>query len=311
MPLRHRPSGELRAETHESPKQSGAFFIRSSYSHAHNTDRPYVVRDIEESLREQLNRANTELNKVQSERDRLATSLKKTITDSANNAADIKDLKVQLTAVKKERDQANDDLDQSKADYEALHKTWLKKYTELQTDHDSLLSRFNTAKGTSSSSSPLSSPIPDRTKEVRPVSKKEHREPREHREHREDRDRERERPRGRDKDREKREQEEQMAEKKRLSKRFEERRPPTARRGSVSQGYSSSGRSSSANPNSRSYTNTRSPPQKLPAAQPVYGSSVPRTPNPLSPTGAYSSGSSGFNDDEYEDGNYHAYPIPR
>lgn len=320
MPLSHRSSSEFKA-----PKQSGRFTLHHSTSayKPRSTDRPCIVRDIEETLREQLQRTNTELNKLQTERDRLETAckqLQKTYTDTV---ATVAELKAELSDVKKERDQHNDDLEQSKADYAALlktHKSWLRDYTELQNEYDSLLSRYNTAKGTSSASSPLSSPAPDRAKEVRTVSKKEHREHREHREPREDRerrkdrDRNQSRDRGRDKEREKREHDELAAEKKRLSKRFEERRPPQAgRRGSVSQWSSSGTRSTSANPNSRSYTSNRAqPPPVVSQAQPAYGSSVPRTPNPLSPTGAYSSGSSGFNDDEpYEDGNYHAYPIPR
>lgn len=282
--------------------------------HVRGADRDSVARDMEESLRDQLKCANTELNKVLSERDRFETAckqLKKTVTDTASTVAD---LKTQLASIKKERDQRSDDLEQAKADYDHLlktHKSFQKSYAELQSEYESLMSRYNTAKGSSSTSSPHSSPLPDRTKEPRPA-KKEYKEYRDDR-YREDRDRDsgRDRGRGRDKEKEKREQEE---EKKRLSKRFEGRPPPSNRRGSCSQGWSSGGRSSSANPSSR-YTNGRPQPPQLVQGQPAYGggASVPRTPNPLSPTASYSnSGSSGFNDDDhYEDGNYHAYPIQR
>lgn len=326
MPLSHRSSTEFKA-----PKQSGRFPLHYSSSayKTQGTDRPCIVRDIEESLREQLQRTNTELNKLQTERDRLENvvkQLKKTVADTVATVAELKsELSDEKKEREKEREKHNDELDQSKADYDALlktHKSWLRDYTELQTDYDNLLSRYNTAAGTSSASSPLSSPVPDR-KEVRPASKDQDdkRKSREDREHRKERNREKSRNRGRDKEREreKREHEEHLiAEKARLSKRFEGRPPITqsnsgsGRRNSVSQWSGSGTRSTSVNPNSR-YTSSRA--QAAPVvkqAQPNYGSSVPRTPNPLSPTNAYSSGSSGFNDDDsYEDGNYHAYPIPR
>jgi len=310
MPLSHRSSGDLGRKE----KQSGRFTSHHLPSYyVRGADQDYVARDMEESLRDQLKCANTELNKVLSERDRFETSckqLKKTVTETAGTVAD---LKKELAAVKKERDDHSDELEQAKADYDALlkkHKAYQKSFDDLQADYDSLLSRYNTAKGSSSTSSPHSSPIPDRAKEARP-SKKEYKEYRDDR-YREDRDRDngRDRGRGRDKDKEKREQEE---EKKRLSKRFEGRPPVTKRRDSCSQGqWSSGGRSSSQNPSSR-YPNGRPQAPQLVQGHPPYGSSVPRTPNPLSPTASYSnSGSSGFNDDSsYEDGNYHAYPIQR
>jgi hypothetical protein len=76
---------------------------------------------------------------------------------------------------------------------------------------------------------------------------------------------------------------------------------------------SSHSRSTSTNPNNR-YTVQHLHAQPLVTTQHGYSHpNVPRTPNPLSsPTRAYSSGGSTAYDDEgHEDGNYHAYPISR
>ncbi|POR33859.1 Uncharacterized protein TPAR_05944, partial [Tolypocladium paradoxum] len=51
------------------------------------------------------------------------------------------------------------------------------------------------------------------------------------------------------------------------------------------------------------------PPATSPAHNKVAYSSVPRTTNPLSPSLYKTSGSAVY--DDYEDGNYHAYPVGR
>lgn len=286
----------------------------------HVADVVPVAQDVEQALRDALNRANTELNKVRSEKDRYEAScdqLKKRVSDSSNT---VLELRTQLQTATKEKDWYMNQHLQSKDDYEALNNNWANRYKTLQLEYDALqaknakletdyaslasaygdLSKSSQAtSSTSSGASPKATTIPDRTRESR-SSKKEHRD-------------ERGRSRPRDKDREKREQ---KAEKERLSKRFEERRPPTSnRRSSFVEGWGPGGRSTSANPLSRTYTTTGRMSQHQPTAS--YGSAnIPRTSNPLSPTGttggAYSSGSSAaYDDDSYEDGNYHPYPIQR
>lgn len=338
-----RGSANVGRKAYESlPKQSG----ESLHSILKSlTDIGLSAQDEVEGLRDQLKNAHTELNKVRGEKERYENSclqLKKRVSESTQI---VYDLKNEVAAVKEDRDRYKEDLLQSKEDYDALlmkHRDWLQSYTDLKAEHDSLAVRHEALKATLA---PVPSPpLADRTKESRSSTKEPRstassstkKENREHRDHREERPqrsdhRESDRGRGRDKDREKREHKEQKAEKERLSKRFEERRPPVTtdsrppasggRRQSFIEGWGPGGRSASANPartsqsSTQTYTSSRkeklSPP--LVPGQPGYGASIPRTPNPLSPTGVYSnSGSSAFTDDDkYEDGNYHAYPIQR
>lgn len=264
------------------------------------------VKDDERNLREALNSANTDLNKAIGDKDRFETScsqLKKLVSESQFT---IQDLRSQVQTTSKDRDSYKEKYKQSKEDYAALGENWLKRYAELEARYDSLFKSYNDLKSTAATtptygahSNNATTALPDRSRDSW-----------------DDRDRERERDRGRgresDRERERREKKEAKAEKERLSKRFENRPPTSKRRSSFIDGRGSGGRSASANPASRTSSGSGTTGRPAPPYGNYTSSTVPRTPDPRAPSGHYSSsGSSATFDDDYEDGNYHAYPIQR
>ena len=266
-----------------------------------------AVQDVERTLRDALNLANTDLNKALGERDRYETSCSQLKKRVAESQVAIKDLGTQMTTLSKDKESYKDKYKQSKEDYSALNEHWAQRYSDLEAKYSNLFEAYNELKAKASvpTNYPVVSNLPDRPKESRSSPK----------ESREDRGR------GRDKEREreKRDKKEAKAEKERLSKRFENRdsrdnRPPTSnRRSSFIEGWGPGGRSASANPLSRTYSNNATAGRMAPSQHTSYASpTVPRTLNHLSPTGVYSSNSSSATyEDDYEDGNYHAHPIPR
>lgn len=287
--LKSSPTSGRKAESGLSP-------CRPYISPTAATDSCYVANDPEQALRDALTKARTELNKVVGEKDRFESSceqLKKRVTDATNNVIT---LRSQLQSTTEERDSYKERYQQARENYNALNDNWAQRYKEMEARYNDLFDAYDELHA-SSVSSPKTSSLPDRTKDPRSPTKKD----------------DRGRTRDKDREREKREKREQKAEKDRLSKRFEERRPPTSNRHeSFIEGWGPGGRSASANPLSRTqYPNVAAGrPALQHGTQYGYsGPTVPRT-NPLSPSGVYSSGSSAFDDDQ-EDGNYHAYPIQR
>ena len=274
--------------------------------------------DYEEQLSDSLMEANTKLNRVIEDRDKLkslydqatkklaesARVTKDVRAEVADLAGDKKDLKARLQQTNEEN---------SKLQYDLV--AWEEAYNKLETVFQSLQLQLKAANANASSGAGPAAALPERPKPSsrNPGAKKEHKE------HRESRDAERGRGRDRDRDRDRgheRAKQEQKAQKERLSNRFDDKRPPTSgRRQSFIEGWGpgpSRGRSASATPGTRtSYANmpvstSRIQPLATTPSRPAAYSAVPRTTNPL----GYSSGSSTAYD-EYDDGNYRAYPIVR
>lgn len=335
MSLHQRVSANTGRRAQERPSvQFGAsHYHRSS---APVTHPPQVATDYDERLLDALNQAHTELNKANSERDRfqnLYEQSTKKLTE-VNHAHT--ELKSQLQGFKDNNAALKERLQELKDENERLgydNETLGQDYGDLKTKYNAVTVQLNTINSSptfTTSTSSGTGNLPERPKVSRSVSKKDHhREHKEHKEHKEHRDHkdhkdhkehrdDRGRTREKDKEKEKREQ---KAEKERLSKRFEERRPPTSggRRSSFIEGWGPGGRSTSSAPAStRTYTNVASGHVQVPAvtSHKATYSNVPRTAaNPLSPRiyNGVGGSSSGYSDEDgvFEDGNYHAYPIPR
>lgn len=258
-------------------------------------------------------------------------TLKDDNRDLKEETHDLKDESRRLAADNQRLTSENERLEFERLDFEH-------RLIGLRAKHENLTMRFDALNGQappSAMTSPMTTPpmtvaiperpIPERTKtsSSRPSSKassktssksssksatsssskKESREPRELREPREPRE---DRHRDRDRDERHREREDRprnrgdkeksdaKADKERLSKRFDER-PSNGTRGPASfiEGWGPSGRMQAPAP-----------------AQSHKGaySNVPRTPNVVT-SGHFSSDSSAFDDEMYEDGAYHPYPI--
>ncbi|KAL6855316.1 hypothetical protein ACO1O0_006457 [Amphichorda felina] len=256
------------------------------------------AQDPEQALRDAITTAQTELNKVVSEKDRLETACEHHKRRAAESANNVLTLRSQLQSVTEDRDSYKKKYQQQNA----LNEKWIQSYQALEAKYNDLLEAYDEI-NSSSGSSPNTS-VTDRSKEARSSAKRD----------------DRGRTRDGDREREKREKREQKAEKERLSKRFEDRRPPPSnRRSSFIEGWGPGGRSASANPHNRTQYPSGSSGRTAPLSPPhgaQYGGyaapNVPRSnPNPLSPSGVYSSGSSAVYDEDHEDGNYRPYPIPR
>lgn len=307
MPLHQRPSGTGGRGTQSgSSGRPGSSSNAGPTRHSPPTDRPDPVLDDNDRLLAALNTANTQLNKANEEKDKFRALYENTNKRLAESSRAQADLKIQAQAFRDENILLREQLQRQKEDCERVNfenHNWDKNYTELKARYDNLVLRYN-ATSAPSPTNPMAAPLPERPKVSRTTSK------RESKDQREDRGRARE----------KRERKEAKDEKERLSRRFEgrpdDRRPPTNHRNSFIEGWGPGGRSASANPGSRSFnriaTGRMQGPAVTPSQQAAY-SSVPRTTNPMSP-GLYSSsgsGSSAVYDEEFEDGNYHAYPITR
>ncbi|KAI6781376.1 uncharacterized protein J7T54_002268 [Emericellopsis cladophorae] len=286
--------------------------------------------DVEQQLRDALNKANTELNIISAERDRFETrylELKKKLGDKeaplpsiaiSPAAALPRDVKAQIQSLKKDRERQDEHIEDLEANYKALNEGWAKQYASLEERHTELKGQYTSLESDYKAIDKKLAEMIDRFNAPQPGSasgpasaastgSKESSSRRD------------ERGRTRDhKERDKEEKREAKAMEKRLAKRLEakpepstptkESRPPlTSRRRDSHMG----GRSSSTHRHSHSYSTSQSSLNASNTAN--MGRSVPRTPNPLSPGagGVYSSGSSAVYDDDLEDGNYHAHPVHR
>lgn len=237
---------------------------------------PTIAKDSGEDLLDALAKSQTDLERAIRERDRLEAERDKLARSNRDLA-------------EKHR--------QDKEDYRALNANWVGRYMELESKYKEILDAYDSLNSSVASSPMTTSSDPDRLREPRKPAREGHRE-----------------DRGRARDEAGRDRHEKRlteADKERLSRRFEDRRPPvsTSRRPAVDGRASGSRRSSSANPLSRkSPTQAPLSPPYSAGGRGNNGYAVPRTPNPLSP--AFSSGSStAYGEDRHEDGNYHAYPV--
>ncbi|KAF7560423.1 hypothetical protein G7046_g3714 [Stylonectria norvegica] len=214
------------------------------------------------------------------------------------------------------------------------------RFIGINAKYENLTLRFNALEGITPPSA-MSAALPDRPKpssrtsstksgssktpSSKTSSKKEHRDERHrddrHRDRgdREERHRERSRPPRENKERKEHKERdmgktEALADKERLSKRFGERPAPANRRASFIEPWGPGGRSSSALPadNVMTYTNLATGRMQAggvtPSHQAAYAN-VPRTAAVVNNPGHFSSDSSAFDDDAFEDGSYHPYPI--
>ncbi|CAM1509961.1 Fc.00g002960.m01.CDS01 [Cosmosporella sp. VM-42] len=342
MSLYQRPSANTgkRATTTAQP---GSFYYDAQQVPHPPADRVHAaaVEDYDSDLLDHLNKANTDLNKANAEKDKLKAALELATKKLNESAAAYRELKAQHEGVRTENDVLKDDIRQLKDDNSRLdfeRRDAEQRFIGLNAKHENLTLKYNALSGVvppSSMTSPLPSDTdrperpernertdrPERPKvSSRPSSKassgksssssktpsKKDREERErHREerhrdredrHREKEDRHREKSRPRDKERDREHKSEAKADKVRLSKRFDERPAPANRRASFIEPWGPGGRMQTA-----AVTQSHQAP---------YANNVPRTANAnVTLPGHFSSDSSAFDDDTYEDGSYHPYPI--
>jgi hypothetical protein len=316
MPLHQRsPSGHERKSSRSSSGKDGS--PRSQSQHVRFSDVDSVsdaALDDKETLLDALQRANTECNKANDAKDKLQSLYEQSTSklSEINKAKD--DLKTDLQSAKDHNAQLKQELQQLKEAYSALRY----ENANLNQANEELKKQLLLAyTPTHQTSPPVSSAgsIPERPKPSRSSTKKDE-------SHERTREKERSKDSKREREIEKARERESKAEKERLQQRFEGKRPPVSnRRGSFIEPWGpggSGGRSGSVNPNSsrgfdRVATGRTQPPAVTQSHQPSY-SNVPRISNPLSP-GAYGNSAVVYidagDDDDYEDGNYHAHPIPR
>ena len=269
------------------------------------TDFGCAAQDYEEELRDELKDKNTELNKANSERDRYQHLLELANRKLSESHIAKEDLKALAQGLRDDNALLKDKLDDLEEDNRQLayqSEVWDKNYTLLEKTYKELTDHYSAiAASVPSSSYRSAAKLPERPKPHKSSHKSSHKE---HKEHKEDRPRKSEKE-GRD-------------QRDRLSRRFEEKRSTSSRsrRASFIEGWGpgAGGSTSSAGSGPRTLptvatTGRGGSPATSPSHNKVSFSSVPRTTMPLSPS-LYKTSSSAVYDD-YEDGNYHAYPVGR
>ena len=308
MPSHQRSSANTSRRAHSnSPRQSSG----SSHGLAATptcdyapTDLIYAAHDYEETLLDELKDKNTELNKAYAERDRLAHQLdlaNKKLSECHTARAELKAVVQDLKDNKAQLKGKLEDLEEENIQLAYQSEVWDKHYTVLEKNYKELTDHYNAiiASVPSSSSYRSAVKLPERPKAPHKSStRKEHKEPKE------------QRPRKSEKD--------SRDQRDRLSRRFEEKHSTSSRsrRDSFIEEWSpgAGGSATSAGSGARAFPPVAvaghgQSPATSPSRNKVSFSSVPRTTHPLSP-GVYKTSSSAIYDD-YEDGNYHAYPVGR
>ncbi|KAH7320968.1 hypothetical protein B0I35DRAFT_407985 [Stachybotrys elegans] len=323
MPLHQRQSGQF----DRRPSISSSHHRRYASSSTTDEDIALPSEERDRALFDAYQRANTELNKIMADRDKLQVLYDQTIKKLSDSNKVVGDLKDQAQTFKEEianLRQRNLDLTEASEKLKFENDTLTMAKTAIQAKYDNLRMRYEVLDD-ASPTNPMVSTIPERPKSSRsPGSgsgsgtssgKKESREDRDRERDRDrDRDRDRERGRGRDKEKEKKEQE---AEKHRLSRRFEKERPPlTNQRSSYQEGWGPSGRSTSTTRNRQK----AAPPARIQPPSGPYQQQAPSAKTPRTTTDPYGtsnySGSYTYDDVQYgegdfEDGNYHMHPLSR
>ncbi|OAQ79941.1 growth-arrest specific micro-tubule binding domain-containing protein [Purpureocillium lilacinum] len=279
------------------------------------------TKEYAEALMEDLKNANTDLNKANSERDRYKYLYEQATLKLSQSHAAQNDLKAQAHSLKDDFSVLRARVQQLEDDNAQLlyeNDLWDKHYTGLEKSYGELTVQYNSllaSMPSSSSSYRISTNLPERPKRASHHKKKPSSSST-RREHKESS------PASRKSNTSNSDKEQ----KDRLSKRFEEKRPSSSggrgsRRHSFIEGWGpASGSSASAAPPTTGATGRAfagvataglgQPPAVSQSHNKVSFSSVPRTTaNPLSP-GLYSN-TAAYDDEYYEDGNYHPYPVAR
>lgn len=243
---------------------------------------------MDETLLENLKNANTELNKVTSERDRYVRLYEQATQKLSESHAAKEDLKAQVHALKEEHAALRRKLQESKRENKELTcavDAWAHEHENLQQEFDDLAAAYHDATTSPSGVQGTSMRLPERPKSSHKSSSK--------REHKEER--------ARKSDKESREK---RSEKERLSRRFDQERPGSRRQSFIEPW----------GPGARPVSSAPARDMPVQAVQPSHSnvafSTVPRTSNPLG-SSLYKPGGGCLYDDEVEDGNYHAYRVAR
>ncbi|RDA91145.1 hypothetical protein CP533_0457 [Ophiocordyceps camponoti-saundersi (nom. inval.)] len=225
---------------------------------------PETAEEIQERLFDELKNANTQLNKVVSDRDRyqrLYEQLNQSLSDAH---ADKEELKNQVHSLKEDKAALKKDLHSLQKENEKLRQNidaWDQNYTYLERSRDELAVQLQAA-----NSHPTPLKLPERPKA---------------REQKDDRP-----------------SRERKAEKERLSRRFDDKRPARAPTHNFNDAWNAA-------------VVTQGPARALvdgTSSPHVHFSAVPRTVN----SGLYKVNAGHlYKDIAYEDGNYHAHPLSR
>lgn len=261
MSLYQRPSANVgmrsTTATTSTKAQPGSSYVKHvPHSPA---DRAHAVEEYDTRLLDDLNKANTDLNIANAERDKLKAALELANKKLAETTTLYRELKAQHEGLRNENEVLKEDVRQVNSENERLEferRDAEQRFIGLSAKHENLTMRYNALNGMTPPA--MASPLPDdqpeasdrteRPKTSRPSSKassgksttssgktpvKKDREER-HREdrhrgdrHREDRHRDKSRTREKERDKEK---SDAKADKVRLSKRFDERPAPADRR---------------------------------------------------------------------------------
>ncbi|KJZ80456.1 hypothetical protein HIM_00306 [Hirsutella minnesotensis 3608] len=293
MPSSHQQtSANTGRKTHtKSSRVSGASYpLQTSMPSSVNA--LATAQDAQEQLLDDLKDANTELNRITSERDRYYRLYEQANNKLSESHAAKEDLKTQVLSLRDDNAalrQKIKELEKENTNLVYANDLWDKHYTMLERNYHKIVAEFNAAPSVSSGASLK---LPERPKPShRSSSKKGHKEERSKKGEKESR--------------------EKKAEKERLSRRFDENRPSTSgRRQSFIEPWGPSvGAAPTPPAPSRGFTDIKAPAGQS-AHNNVAFSAVPRSTNPLSP-GAYKHGATNLYDEGYEDGNYHAFPVAR